>query len=450
MALLLPGCKGARYYSKRADDLEEAGMYEEAADYYFEALIKNPDHVPAKIGIKETGERVLNAYLERFFKAYAAGEDRKAVYAYREARAFHEKISHFVNVDFPSYRERDYQEVEARYLDARYQRAQALLDSNAYEAGRSVLDEILSIKSDYRDAASLRAFAEAEPAYRVALSAYRDGRYREAYRGFSRVRTMAPDYKDVRRLMDLSLDKAALTIALLPFESPERVKSMRSLMHAQILDAFAQLDEPLLRIIDRKNTEELLREQKLALSGMVDEATAAQAGQLVGARAVFTGKIISYEVEKKRPEVQTQPGWKAVRVRYRTEAGKTAYRTEYRKTQYREVRQSQVLAMSFQFQLIDSETGEVLLTRLLQEENRDEVSYADYEGDKEVLYPGFWKSMNVRTDADKVMNSASSKSRLDQKLSARRRLRSEAQLREQLTDRIARQVAHAVYHYLQP
>ena len=62
----------------------------------------------------------------------------------------------------------------------------------------------------------------------------------------------------------------------------------------------AQLTEtpkPYLKVVERKELEKILAEQKLALSGVFDQATAAQMGKLLGANAFVLGGF--QEIEKK-------------------------------------------------------------------------------------------------------------------------------------------------------
>jgi hypothetical protein len=448
MLFLLVGCRGARYYTKRAEKLQAAGMTTEAADLYFDALVKNPAYVDARIGLRQTGQKVLDSHLERFFKAMATEQDREAVYAFREARRYYQDVKPFVELDFPDYRRRDYEEVKARYLKDRYREAHTLLDSNRFEPARQILDEILSIDSAYRDASALRNFSEAEPAYRAGLEAYRRDDFRRAYELLSRVRKLSPGYKETARYWEKARDEAALSLALLPFSGPRPHKPVTEMLSAQIMEGLTRADDPLLRVIDRQNTDRLLQEQKLALSGLVDESTAAGAGQLIGAKAVLTGKLIQYRSVLNRPQRSTEKGWKAKKVAAQHPSGERYYKTTYVKTQYQEVEQTREVALSFQYQLISSETGEVLATKVIDRTETDQVRYAEYDGEAEDLYPGFWVSSRYRSDKDKVYNSASSKRSLDQKLNARRSLREENQMRRQLIESTAAEVLSGIHKYI--
>lgn len=51
---------------------------------------------------------------------------------------------------------------------------------------------------------------------------------------------------------------------------------------------------PGLRVVDRQKLNDLLTEQKLALSGRVDEATAIKVGKMLGAQYIFFGQVSSF------------------------------------------------------------------------------------------------------------------------------------------------------------
>lgn len=52
-------------------------------------------------------------------------------------------------------------------------------------------------------------------------------------------------------------------------------------------------DRPGMRVIERQKLNDLLTEQKLALSGRVDESSAVEVGKLLGAQYVFYGQVSS-------------------------------------------------------------------------------------------------------------------------------------------------------------
>ena len=68
LMIALRGCSGSKSFSKKGEKLDEAGLYAEAADMYLQAAQRNTKNIDAKIGLKKTGQQVLNDELGTFFK----------------------------------------------------------------------------------------------------------------------------------------------------------------------------------------------------------------------------------------------------------------------------------------------------------------------------------------------------------------------------------------------
>lgn len=64
---------------------------------------------------------------------------------------------------------------------------------------------------------------------------------------------------------------------------------------AMLVTEFA--NQPGLRVIERQRLKDILTEQKLALSGRVDESTAIKVGKLLGAQYVIHGSVVSWAGE---------------------------------------------------------------------------------------------------------------------------------------------------------
>ena len=62
LALILVACNGPKSMSKRAGELSAAGFNEQAASLYTMALRKRPGYVDAMVGLKLTGQGVLDVH----------------------------------------------------------------------------------------------------------------------------------------------------------------------------------------------------------------------------------------------------------------------------------------------------------------------------------------------------------------------------------------------------
>lgn len=94
----------------------------------------------------------------------------------------------------------------------------------------------------------------------------------------------------------LALLRASVTnlpqpvVAVLPFRRSDGSKAIEGELLADRLITLLSM-EPDLRVVERRQLDAALAEQKLALDGFVSTETAARAGKLTGARALVTGTI---------------------------------------------------------------------------------------------------------------------------------------------------------------
>jgi hypothetical protein len=123
MTLLLAGGCASKRLAKKGVEHEQAGFYREAASYYYEALLKNDDNLDAKIGLKRTGQQVLDDKLASFMKLYEESDTESAVYAYRDAVNYFEQVkSTGVHLIFPENYHSYYQEVKRDHLAGSYEK----------------------------------------------------------------------------------------------------------------------------------------------------------------------------------------------------------------------------------------------------------------------------------------------------------------------------------------
>lgn len=449
--VLLLACSGSKAYYKKGEKLNEAGLYKEAAEYYLIALRKNPNNVDAKIGLKSNGERLLEDKLTRFYKAHGAENYREAVYAYQDAMDYHATLTKYIDVEVAPYYEGYYNEAKDAYLKQRYADSQALLKEEKFEAAQEVLDEILEIDPHYEDARILSKSSEVEPMYRMGIESFEAEKYREAYNLFDQVIEMSNAYKDALDYRKRALNKASVTVAVLPFESDakEAKSAVIEKLYSKVLTSVLQVESPFLTVIDRKHTSKIIEEQKLALSGLVDEATAAKAGKLMGAKVVITGKLLSYTATPGKLVRERRKGWEQYTQRMYNRVGGYYYNAKkYNKVYYDVYSGTSKAACSFQFAMISSETGEVLASDVIYAEENDLVEFATFDGNFRNLYQGDWASKTSDNANDKVYVSVSDKQKIDRLFTTNKKeLKSPDEMRISLFDQVADKVAAKVQAY---
>ena len=103
--------------------------------------------------------------------------------------------------------------------------------------------------------------------------------------------------------------------------------------------------------------------------------------------------------------------------------------------------------MGFQFQLISTESGEILLTKLINLNRRDEVHFAESNTNFRDIVPGNWRWQNKQSPNDIVETSYSQKRALRQLFKNKKNLLSVNTLANDIYQEIATQVSDMVNNY---
>ena len=445
------GCSGSKSYVKKGAQFETAGLSEEAAKFYFMALQKNANNVEAKIFLKKSAQNVLDNKLADFYKSHGVENYKAAVYTYRDAIDFKNQMERFVSLDVAPYYESYYEESKSYFLKEEYQKGNDLLAEGKFEQAEIIFKQISEINPNYEDVKTLSKISAVEPLYNEGIEFLNAHKYKQAYQNFESVIKIKGAYKDAINYRNQALENAQLSIALLPIETSNKniEQEIIDRYYAKILSELLATKNEFIKVIDRVNTQKIIEEQKLGLSGLIDESKAARTGELLGAKIVITGKLLDVRLDDGKIESKQERGYQAFRTRKYNSAGKYYYYdTGYEKVEYAEFKGKSSVSSSFEFQMISSETGEVLLSEIYNITKEDIVDYAVFEGDHRMLYPGTWKSLRSASAEDQVYTSVAQKQILDKKLSSRdRNLKTSMQLKTEIIEEIGEKVAKKIFDY---
>jgi hypothetical protein len=415
------GCTGSKSLSKKASKLEDAGLYSDAALFYYNSLLKNSNNIDARIGLTKTGQRVLNDKIDEFTKTKAMGERKEAVYAFLDAMAYHDKVERLgIDLEYPKYLNDDYESVKGEYIKALYDESNELMAEMKFERAKTLLKEIDRLEPDYLNISELKNTATNEPLYLQATRHFDAGRYRLAYYEFDEIYRNDPNYKDVAILRSECLDLGKFPVAIGEFDNTSSRKGLEKRLKAFVITELSAINDPFLRIVERDNLEMVLEEQRMNLSGIVDESTAVEVGNILGAKAIITGTLISFKEKEGRLRVTEKKGYEAYRIKlYNKEEDRHYYQTRYKPVTYKEYYNANEVSLSFQYKAISLETGEVLFSNIAEKNMSDDVYYASYDGEATRLYPA---------GKEGVLAGRSDKARLLNLLRANRSLRSVEEL----------------------
>ena len=423
---ILVSCTGTKKMTKRALAFEQQGMYTEAANYFLEALRRKSTNIDAAMGLKRTGQLVLDDLLAAFFKSHTSKAYKTSVYTYLKAENYKSSAAVFkVSLEVPSYYPGYYKEDLAFYLAAIYDDAMSCLDKEEFDKGLSYLDEILRLDAAYKDVAELKTYARLEPVYRKANLALETKKFRSAYYLFGRTIS----YKDSDELKAYALKEAQYPIAMLPFENATTTANIHKSFESQFLNLFVKDKNPFIKIIDRVHIETVLNEQELGLSGLVDSQTAAKAGDLFGAKALLVGRLVSYDAKFSVPKATKKKGWESYKQKkYNAATKEYDLVTKYSKVKYNLFQGRSYVNLTIEYKLISTETGEILATNLFTDKREDNVRYIEFDGNTKNLVSGTWVSSESDSESDRKNTGYKDRKNIQGLLKANKNLRSKADL----------------------
>lgn len=403
LAVSIAACSGSKKLGKKGDQLLEAGMYTEAATYYYNALLRNQKNIDAKIGLKNTGQRVFDDKLAKFTKAKAMEDHKAAVYAYQDALAYRKKLNKVgVELDAPGYMADDFNEAKAVYLDMLYRDGTDQVDGQNFDAAQKIFKELIALEPNYKDVDVLNNIAMNEPHYREGKDLMEAGDYRGAYYEFDKVYQRDRNYKQTPTFREECLEKGKYPVAISPFENASGKRDVEKRINAYVITELSEIDNPFLKVVDRAQMEAILEEQRLGMSGVIDEETAAEAGNLLGAQIMITGTVLSYTPRQGKMQVQQKNGYESYQVkRYDKANDKTYYDTKYKAVKYKTYTNRNEVLVSFQYKAISLESGEILFSKVVEKNLKSDVHYATYSGEVNQLYPAGSQGVNTSNSARK-------------------------------------------------
>ncbi len=447
--LTMTACTTSKSLYKKGNQLAAAGMHKEASDFFYHSLNRNGNNIDSRIALKSIGQKVLEKDLQKFYQAHGADQHKEAVYAYRSAISYKNKLSRFVELSVPPYYEDYYKESRNAYLETKYTEAKKLIKEEKFDAANEILEEILKLDKNYKDAADLEKYSDAEPLYREAMDNFDTKKFRTSYYQFERVLNISSNYKDAAYYKEEALKKGRFTIAVLPVTGSSNDKEAANLLYSSMMQKLLDLKDPFIVVIDRKNTDLLINEQKLGLSGVLDQNTVAETGKMLGAKAVLNSSANGTNYKNIPLTKSVQRGYQKVTTRKYDAVNKKHYNVyTYKKITYNTYKGSRTVSANVQVQLVSSETGQVLLSKNYHPVINDRLSFATANGSFKDIYPGYWKHKIIPSTQDVIEKSSAAKRQLNTMFTEKRRsMKTKTQLIKELSDDVSAKIAREIRQY---
>jgi hypothetical protein len=448
LALLLfifTSCETPRHLTKKGDKLSEKELYYDACSQYFKALNKKSNFLKATEGLRFAGNKQIDSYLDDFFKNKSFGDKRKAIYLYRDAFSLKQKIEKYsINIEIPQMYSNDYNQLLDDYVESSYNHAVELLGYENFSESELLFKEISILKPNFKDVDNMKDIATFEPIYRKANGFLEMEKFRSSYYEFDKVPLT---YKDCNEQKSLALSAGLITISILDFENTSNTEGVESAIASEIKEELMKLNNPFIKLVDRKLTNKIIDEQVLGMSGQVTEGTNAKAGEIIGAKALLSGKLVTLNIIDKPIKKNAKKGWvEKLVIKYKED--KTKYTdTIYKKVVYNICKGSSSAKVGFNFQLTSTESGEILQTKFYNLSKEDNVHYADSPMNHTNIIPGYWARLNKNSSEDFISDSKKEKKSLDLLFKNKKNLMLADQLSEILFKNIAVQISQQINNY---
>jgi len=439
LVLLIAGCASKRN-TKKAAKFEEAGLYEDAAEYYYVAVKKKASNVDAKLGLRKTGQQTLDRKLSDFSIAYKQADYQKSVYNYLDAESYYNKVKGVgVELSFPDYYKEYYEEAKGDYLNKKYIDGIDKLNRDEFSAALSVFEEIRKIDANYKDIKDQIITARYEPVYRDANQYLDNGLYRKAYYAFDNIIKGAGTYKQSVTLKEDALNKGTITILITDFDfSMYLYKSASLTVTTKLKSQLGKSENPFIKVIDQSAINSSIYENgKLNL----------QATNLAGIKAVFIGEINKASEKKGNPIRSEKRGYIKEIKKVKNEKGEEVEKAEYHKTTYYEIETENSATLEINYKLISTENNEILLSDLISITRHDEMHYATYSGEKNKLVPGYWKSLDRKSPEDVVKDNSKDVGNLRNLLDNKQEIKSTSELLNEAYNQAVQQIYKKVISY---
>lgn len=232
------------------------------------------------------------------------------------------------------------------------------------------------------------------------------GKQKAAAKKFAKAQEYIPKYKDAAELYEQARKAAVQRVAVVPFENKSGKGHLGAVEEtlADMLTASLVASE-FVDVISRAELEQVLAEQKLELSGVIDDNTAVEVGKILGVNYIITGKIT--QIATNNPSTQVRSIQDSKQITIYADTGEevttgaavvnmigTLAGGETRKTREKTVNalvteytQIATAKISGSYKLIDIETAQIKETSAYTEKAEFKSQWGGYTGDKRALSP---------------------------------------------------------------
>jgi len=387
LSVFLAACSGTNKFYKRGTRLAEAGFHKDAADFFMRSAAANRSNVEARVALQKSGQITLDKMFDNFFVDYGNKEHKKVIDTWLAAESYKDRVTKYgAEIEMPDRYKSMFEESKEIYLSQLFAEGESFMNNENFAEAEKIFKEIKKLDPNYKNVAELKGVAIAEPKYRAGVNLFNQEKYRQAYLSFSEIEKLLPSYKDSKRYLEDCLLLGSFPLVIETFtNTSSNTEEVGSRISAFVTNAITNLNDPFIKVVDRKSLERIMEEQKLAMTGLsVGNNTV---GELVAASASVSGSVIEFNKNEGRPAKSVQNGFERFTVKKLNSEGKEILVNEFRPVRYTEISQENSVSLSIQYQLVSIQTGQILFTDIVNVNTSDRMGYIAYQGNVNNLFP---------------------------------------------------------------
>lgn len=256
----------------------------------------------------------------------------------------------------------------AKVAEQHLQSGKDALSSQNYKKAAEEFQEALKNVFPYKDASELAA----EALYKHGVDLLRQEEYRSAVHALRKCQSYVAGYLDAADLERNARPKAIQRVAVMPFDNLSGRTDYGQLgiiLSDMIIGQAFNAKGEFLELVTRDQLEQVLQEQKIGRTGLIDANSAAEIGKLVGVQAFVFGKLQSITVHS--PPPSQVPGQSSKTIKVDGDKRRvTAYYTDNTQQRMVEIRAS--------FQIVEVKRGTIRDSGTLVERVDDGVQWRQF------------------------------------------------------------------------
>jgi hypothetical protein len=382
-------CDATKPFMHQAQIDMQDKNYNEAANNYYNILLLKPGNTEAKQGLKSSAQFVLDGKFEKFSQLVIENKVPDAVKQYQYNQKYYNRVKSVgAEINWPSMYNEVYEDIKDEYIAKIHYNSLELINQKKYEKAEEQFTQLAELDSTYKEVTVVRMSTVLEPLYQRGLRMMKNQNYKEAYFSFEKVLEYDAKYKDSKILKADALDKATITIGLLPMGNQTKLDKEESQLYSQLLTKIQQITNPFIKVLDKSDIENRLKEKQLELASFLNPATAIKTAEVIGLKYLLFSSLDNAQVDNFNPSNETKVAYEAINENVQKGSnGAYQFVTRFKKVNYMETYQMRRVAYKVNYRLANILTLETETADSVEIEQKDEQTIGKYDGDFQNLYP---------------------------------------------------------------